>query len=427
MTCPTVRYTFGGQRAGVDMHRISVPMGSQFPTTVCELGVPLGASDAVLQQSTVHAAVVHPASRQLPLPDWTSTTRPHRIAVIGDTGCQVTSTPATTQDCLHGWPFQPIADNIANGTPRPDLVIHTGDYLYRDDPGNENDKFRNPGCDMTGQQFSWDCVVADFFRPAAAMLATVPIALTRGNHEDCSPLHPTMGGAGGAWFRYLADDLRSDGSCVMYTDPVLIHAGTLNLISVDSALADPADNGSIDPIQRSIYQRQFETVNQLAAQHANQDYFLFTHKPLWMVKAAGSTGATWLTPVLDDALARTTLHRLADNIRLVLSGHVHIYQMLEFTTARLPQLTVGSSGGPLDNGPDDGKVIGQQVGIPPRGVTQSITQEQNPPGGIGVFGFAILADVAGVWNLTFHTTNGAVRGLTCALSASLMAKTFTCM
>ncbi|MFJ3718052.1 metallophosphoesterase family protein [Streptomyces sp. NPDC090057] len=424
LTCPAVRYTLGATRNPHPMTRVSTPMGSQFPTTVCELAVPLAASNAVLEQSSVQAATVHPANRQLPLPDWTSTTRPRRVAVIGDTGCEVPVT-GPVQDCANhqtGWPFPRIAAGAAGST-RPDLVVHVGDYLYREDPARENDKAANPGCTTTADRAGWDCVVADFFRPAEPLLATAPVALTRGNHEDCNAAQ--QGGAGGAWFRYLADDLRSNGSCSVYTPTVPIRAGTLNLVSVDSSFADPGDTGST--AQTGVFARQFDAVNRAAQQHPGNDYFLLTHKPLWMVKAAGTLpqNVEWVTHVLDAAVAATGPHRLADNVRLVLSGHIHLYQMLDFDTPRPPQLTVGSSGGPLDNGPDDTKVVGKQIGTPPQAVHQSITQEQTP-GGLGVHGYAELADSGGTWNLTFHDPSGAVRGQTCVLGSSPMNKTFVC-
>ncbi|MFH8805137.1 metallophosphoesterase family protein [Streptomyces sp. NPDC017936] len=416
LVCPSVRYTLGPARAVFPMHRVSTPTPSQFPTTVCELGVPLGAFDAVLVQSTVQAAVVHPANRQLPLPHWTGTTRPRTIGVIGDTGCRVT-TAGPNQDCADhqtGWPFPRIANSAAMR--HPDLVIHVGDYLYRDDPGQATDTAANPGCTTPADRFSWACVVADFFRPAESLLAVAPVALTRGNHEDCRT-PPATGGAGAAWFRYLADDLRADGSCDQYTDPVEIRAGALHLLSVDSSFADPADSGSL--AQQAIYTQQFEAVNRAAGQHPGTDHFLFTHKPLWMVRSAGPP-PRWVTPVLDRAVAGTTLGRPANNIRTVLSGHVHLYQMIDFNTTRPPQVTVGFSGGdPLDQGPNDADVIGKPVGTPTQPVNHSVTQGR-------VFGYAILNRNNGTWDLTSHDPTGTVRGQTCTLSVSTAQKQFTC-
>ncbi|MFH9553940.1 metallophosphoesterase [Streptomyces sp. NPDC017435] len=416
-TCPSVRYTVGAFRAGYQMRLLSRPAPPQFPTTVCELVVPLGARAAVLAQSTVAAAVVHPANRELPLPNWTATTRPRTIGVIGDTGCRVT-TPGPDQDCANhqtGWPFPRIAGSAAAVT-HPDLVIHVGDYLYRDDPAQATDAAANPGCTAAGDRFSWGCVVADFFRPAESLLAVAPVVLTRGNHEDCRT-PPATGGAGAAWFRYLADDLRSNGSCSLYPDPVEIRAGVLHLLSVDSSYADPADSGSIT--QQAIYTRQFEAVNQAAGQQPGHDYFVVTHKPVWMVRSAGPPPQTF-TPVLDKAVGGTTLGRLADNIRMVLSGHAHLYQMIDFDTARPPQLTVGFSGGdPLEQGPNDAAVLGTPVGTPPQAVHHSLTQG-------GVFGYAVLNRNAGTWDLTSHDPTGALRGQTCTLSRNAAHKEFVC-
>lgn len=42
-----------------------------------------------------------------------------------------------------------------------------------------------------------------------------------------------------------------------------------------------------------------------------------------------------------------------------------------------------------------------------------------------MYGYAVLRDDNGTWELTFHQTNGTVRGKTCDLSSGLV-KTFTC-
>ncbi|WP_405968714.1 metallophosphoesterase [Streptomyces sp. NBC_00015] len=416
-TCPSVRYTMGIVRTAYRMRLLSRPAPPQFPTTVCELVVPLGAYNAVLVQTTIAAAVLHPSSRELPLPNWTANTRPGTIGVIGDSGCRVT-TAGPNQDCADhqtGWPFPEIANSAANVT-QPDLVIHVGDYLYRDDPAQADDKAANPGCTTSADRFTWACVVADFFRPAEKLLTVAPVVLTRGNHEDCRT-PPATGGAGAAWFRYLADELRANGSCSPYPDPVEIRAGVLHLLNVDSSFADPADSGSL--AQQAIYTRQFESVNQTAAQQTGHDYFVVTHKPVWMVRSVGPPLETF-TPVLQSAVAGTALGRLADNIRMVVSGHAHLYQMIDFNTTRPPQVTVGFSGGaPLEQGPNDAGVIGKAVGMPLQPVNHSVTQG-------GVFGYATLSRNAGTWDLTAHDPAGAVRGQTCTLSGSTANKEFVC-
>src|SRR6185312_16096571 len=68
------------------------------------------------------------AGKPLPVP----AADPQRILVIGDTGCRLQG--GTTQDCNtpEQWPFPQLA--AAAARMRPDLVIHVGDYLYRETP-----------------------------------------------------------------------------------------------------------------------------------------------------------------------------------------------------------------------------------------------------------------------------------------------------
>ena len=84
--------------------------------SVCRLAVPPGASHARLD------------GRALPLPR----AAPQRILIFGDTGCRVKG--LTVQDCNDPrlWPFALIARKAAAW--RPDLVIHVGDYYYRESP-----------------------------------------------------------------------------------------------------------------------------------------------------------------------------------------------------------------------------------------------------------------------------------------------------
>src|ERR1700730_8817446 len=117
--CPTV--TFDGKP--VPMSVRSEPGRSfgnvkpaQFPVRGCEAAVPGDAVAAVLD------------GKALPLPRPTVP----RILVVGDTGCRLL-TGDTFQDCndSDAWPFPRIA--TAAAATRPDLVIHVGDYHYREE------------------------------------------------------------------------------------------------------------------------------------------------------------------------------------------------------------------------------------------------------------------------------------------------------
>src|SRR5438045_388787 len=91
---------------------------STFPVRVCDLSLPRDASRAIV------------AGRSLPLP----THEPKRIVVIGDTGCRLKASEDAFQACNDGeqWPFAAVA--AAAAATLPDLVIHVGDYHYREKP-----------------------------------------------------------------------------------------------------------------------------------------------------------------------------------------------------------------------------------------------------------------------------------------------------
>ncbi len=64
----------------------------------------------------------------LPLP----VANPQRIMVFGDTGCRIKGTIAQACNDPKAWPFAGIAKAAA--ALKPDLVLHVGDYLYRESP-----------------------------------------------------------------------------------------------------------------------------------------------------------------------------------------------------------------------------------------------------------------------------------------------------
>src|SRR5437764_1014283 len=149
---------------------------SAFPVLVC---------DALLGARTLRASV---GGRALPVPK----RRPERIVVIGDTGCRLKRADGIFQACndRDAWPFADVADAAA--AMHPDLVVHVGDYHYRENacpPGNA-------GCSASPWGYGWDAWDADFFTPAKRLLAVAPWIVVRGNHESCDR-------AGQGWWRFL--------------------------------------------------------------------------------------------------------------------------------------------------------------------------------------------------------------------------------
>ena len=99
---------------------------AEFPLLTCEAALPAG---------TTSASVL---GRTLPLPK----AEPRRIVVIGDTGCRLQKSSNSYQACndIAQYPFATIAAQAAAW--KPDLVIHVGDYHYRENACPEG----NAGC-----------------------------------------------------------------------------------------------------------------------------------------------------------------------------------------------------------------------------------------------------------------------------------------
>ena len=133
---------------------------AQFPVFGCEVAVPAGSVAAVLDR------------KPLPL----ARPNPQRIVIFGDSGCRLFNR-ATAQACNdpNSWPFPKIARAAAFS--RPDLVIHVGDYEYRE----TTCPVGNMGCAGSPWGYGWDAWNADFFQPAAPLLAAAPWVMVRGN------------------------------------------------------------------------------------------------------------------------------------------------------------------------------------------------------------------------------------------------------
>src|SRR5262245_38585115 len=165
---------------------------TMFRVRVCEALLPPTATSASL------------TDRPLPLPKRTLAS----IAAFGDTGCRLKSSQLSAkgkgkdtdddedsgkfQDCdiPSKWPFAQLAASVAAA--KPDLVIHVGDYLYRQSACPPGDA----GCAGSPYGDDWPTWKADFFAPAAPALLAAPWIVVRGNHEICKR-------AGAGYFRLL--------------------------------------------------------------------------------------------------------------------------------------------------------------------------------------------------------------------------------
>src|SRR5258708_39335803 len=187
---------------------------------------------------------------------------PQRIGVLGDTGCRIK--PPAVQDCnnVTAWPFSQIAQSAANL--RPDLVIHVGDYLYRESACPTG----NAGCARTPWGDNWSTWAADFFNPAAPLLAAAPWVVVRGNHETCTR-------AGKGFLRLLGPNaFDPNASCSDHLAPYAVPAGAMNLVIFDDSSApDTSLSQSLLPTLHSDFS-DLATI-------APRPQWLLIHRPLW--------------------------------------------------------------------------------------------------------------------------------------------------
>jgi hypothetical protein len=290
-----------------------VPEPSEaFPVAICEAAIP----DGVVEVSI--------GGRLLPA----LTAEPRRIAVIGDTGCRAeTGDPFQSCNDPSAWPFAAIAAQVAAF--EPDLIIHVGDYLYRQVPCPTD----QPGCAGSPSGDNWATWEADFFRPASAALSAAPWLFIRGNHEVCSR-------AGEGWFHFL-DPRAYTEACQDYTEPYAVDLGTQRLVILDSAIA--ADETST-PDETTMFREEFSRLAGMTGDAA----WLVTHKPVWGI-IENHSGAQ--IEVDTETFADAIDDVLPEAITVVLAGHIHTGQILDFVngSGRPVQFVVGNSGTELDH------------------------------------------------------------------------------
>jgi hypothetical protein len=328
------------------------PASDAFPVVACEGTVPFG---------TTRASILN---QDLPLPDGPL----GRIAVIGDTGCRINDWEKKYQACNdpEAWPFDQVAQAVADWN--PDLIVHVGDYLYRESPCPAD----MPGCQGSPHGDNWVTWDADFFTPAAPLLSAAPWLFMRGNHETCDR-NPA------GWFIFL-DPRRYQPACQRFTEPYVTTLPGVSFAVIDSAEA--ADT-SETPEETAEYKRQFDLLAELTPPGS----WLVTHRPVWgILEGKGSE-----FEVENATYASATGSSLNADFALVLSGHIHVAESIAFDEAsdRPPQLISGNAGTALDEIPTASPTAGE-LGDP--AVTEAET--------LSAFGFMTLEPSGAEWIAT---------------------------
>ncbi len=359
---------------------------SAFPLLTCELPLPPSTRTATVQ------------GQALPVPQG----EPRRIVVIGDTGCRMKKADNAFQACNDpdAAPFATVAASAAAW--RPDLVVHVGDYHYRENPCPDG----NAGCAGSPWGYGWDTWREDLFRPAAPLLRAAPWVVVRGNHESCA-----RGGQG--WWRFLDPrplqpgrdcNRAADDDTGNYSDPYAVPLGPdTQLLVVDTAATTwkglaPGSTG---------YERYRDAYTRAAALAARVPYNLWAnHHPILGFGAdLDKNGQRYLQlgdKGLQDSFGSVDPLLLPRNVQAVLSGHAHLWEQVSFSSPHPSQFITGFSGTAEDTVP----------------LPEAPMEVQPAPGAIidafsswvGGFGFMTMERTGpGAWHVEVHDRNGVVQ------------------
>jgi hypothetical protein len=360
---------------------------SAFPVLACEATLPRG---------VVHASV---GGHVLPMP----VAAPRRIVVIGDTGCRIKTADKAAQACNDpkAYPFAQVAASAAAW--KPDLVVHVGDYLYRENPCPAG----NDACAGTPWGYGWDAWNADFFAPAAPLLAAAPWAAARGNHESCDR-------AGQGWWRFIEPrplvagrdcNAAADDDLGNYDDPYAIPLGDgAQIIVLDSSYTSAQAIPPTDPIAahyRDMYAK-FDALSQKAPYS-----IMVEHHPIlgFAAKRSKTTGLPTLDPGnlgLQSVFGAINPWLLPPNVQMLLAGHVHVWEQVSFSSPHPTQFIAGFSGTQEDIVPLPA-ALPENASVAPGAAAEAFSSW------VDGFGFMTLERTGQqTWAVEIHDVNGAV-------------------
>ena len=324
-TCPTAEAD--GRPLHLTVRQVA---SAAFPVTTCQATTPADAG---------HVAVGGITLTTMPV-------RLQRIIILGDTGCRLKG--PLVQDCndVRRWPFSLVTARAA--AKHPDLVIHVGDYYYRESPCPPEAS----GCSGSPHGDAWPAWDADLFSPVAPLLTAAPWIFVRGNHEQCGR------GADG-WFRFL-DAAPMPERC---EDNITAPPFTVRIDGLTLNVMDSADTEDVTA-PANLVALWTKQLDQLGAATETGHGWILTHRPIWGLdpKIVGkprpgkeaATETEGMAPMLPgfnavDFPSNVTEQVASDSRKLagtdmVVAGHVHLFSTLSFGPARPVQLIVGNGG-----------------------------------------------------------------------------------
>ena len=254
---------------------------------------------------------------------------PQTILIMGDTGCRIKESKKGSdyQDCNNpaSWPFQKIVDQSIKEN--PDLIIHLGDYHYR-----EKCSLGKPCQKMSPViGYGWLPWELDFFKPMQKLLEKTPIVIARGNHEDCNRAYEG--------YKKLLANSPWDKDCLDYETAQLLTFSNFAIINFDSSAIseNPFEN------DEKIWIKRFDELNEKITQLKIQNVWIITHKPFYGIipfKTSFLPGNISLRAAFEKS-------PLKNKVSMIFSGHIHTSMVVKSKTANT-QIVLGNSGTQLD-------------------------------------------------------------------------------
>jgi hypothetical protein len=167
--------------------------------------------------------------------------------------------------------------------------------------------------------------------------------LVRGNHEDCDR-------AGEGWFRFLAIAPVPE-RCSDLTGFFVSRPADMGFLIMDGAKAVDEDPNSAALIQ--TLRRQLSEIRDGIPNEA----WLMTHRPMNAMRRALGSGPDAVENRIQQAAIGD---ELPPGVRMVVSGHNHFFQALDFAGVRPAQLVVGTGGDKLVPIPREA-LVGKEV------------------------------------------------------------------
>lgn len=184
-----------------------------------------------------------------------------------------------------------------------------------------------------------------FFSPAKPILNPAPWIFVRGNHENCE----RNGWQG--WFLLLDPHPLTQTPSplqrgVPHTKPFQVPLDRQNVVVMDTTdILDDEFTDQPDPTLIRQYAVDFDVISKMI--DPRESYWLVGHRPIWAVATIQESSVVTAAPLeatLRSALQKSSLAKLPASVNMILSGHIHLFESLNFADDRPRQFVFGAGG-----------------------------------------------------------------------------------